>query len=87
MEEASAQAAFQLRDLMTDRALADAKLDRSAGEVEMACSRLEGPQRVKWELGTVHNPPIKYSHGFVDNSYFVARSADWHSGDERKEND
>jgi len=78
VEEASAQAPFQLRDLMTDRALTDAKLDRSASEVKMACSRLEGPQSVKWELGTVHNSPIKYSHGFVDNSCFVARSAGWH---------
>jgi hypothetical protein len=54
VEEARAEAAFELRDLMADRALADAQLDRGAGEIEMARRGLEGAKGVEGELGAIH---------------------------------
>ena len=46
--------AFELRDLVADRALADAQFQRRAGEVEMARGRFEGAQGVERQLGAVH---------------------------------
>ena len=54
MEEARAEAAFKLCDLVADRALADAKFDRGTGEIEMARCGFEGAEGIKGELGTVH---------------------------------
>ena len=42
VEQPRAEPAFELRNLMADRALADAQFDRCAGEVEMPRSRFEG---------------------------------------------
>ena len=85
VKEARAEAAFELRDLMTDRALADAELDRGAGEVEVARRGLEGAEGVQGELGAVHSPVINYSHGFVEKSCFVGGARARHPGGEGRQ--
>ncbi|MDR6146969.1 hypothetical protein QE363_002762 [Sphingomonas sp. SORGH_AS870] len=54
VEQPRPQPFLQPCDLMADRALADAQLDRRAGEVQMPCRRLEGAQGVERQLGAVH---------------------------------
>src|SRR3546814_8035750 len=56
VEEAHAEPAFKLRDMMADGPLADAKLDRGAGEIEVTRRRFEGAQGVQGKLGAVHDP-------------------------------
>src|SRR3546814_14508533 len=50
VEEAHAEPAFKLRDMMADGPLADAKLDRGAGEIEVTRRRFEGAQGVQGKL-------------------------------------
>ena len=66
-EQGCAQPPLQHRYLMADRALADAQLDRGAGEVQVPRRRLEGAQRVQGELGAVHVPAMRSIHGSVEN--------------------
>ena len=66
VEQAGAEAAFELRHLMADGALADAQFDRGAGEVEVARRGVESAKSVERELGAVQVAGINYSHGFVE---------------------
>src|SRR3546814_12701908 len=65
VEEARAEAAFKLGDLMADRALADMEFEPRAGEVEVARRRLEGAEGVARALGAVHGQVLNHTHGFV----------------------
>src|SRR3546814_1127767 len=58
VEEARAEAAFKLGDLMADRALADMEFEPRAGEVEVARRRHEGAEGVERALGAVHGQVI-----------------------------
>src|SRR3546814_17464234 len=55
VEEAHAEPAFKLRDMMADGPLADAKLDRGAGESEVTRRSFEGAQGVRGKLGAGHD--------------------------------
>ena len=66
VEEPRAETAFELGDLMADRALADMEFEPRAREIEVARRGLEGAESVQGELGAVHGQVINYSHGFVE---------------------
>ncbi len=54
VEQRDLQALFQAADLVAQRGLADAQLQRRAGEIEVTCGGLEGAQGVERKLGADH---------------------------------
>jgi hypothetical protein len=63
VEQHRSQPLFQPTDLVTQRSLAHAQLQRGAGEVLMARGGLEGTQRVERELGTKHGRVVRNLDG------------------------
>ena len=63
MEQADAEPVFQAPDLVAQRGLADAQLQRGSGEVLVAGGGLERTQRVQWQGGVQHRRAVSQGDG------------------------
>jgi hypothetical protein len=57
---------FQLRDLVTDRSLADAELNGGAREIEVTGRGLESTEGIEGKLRAIHRLSMNLFHGSVE---------------------